>query len=278
MTGVSKVFRVDQLAQSGTAPLKETGVEKMSPRSVAVDFLGVLRNGPIAVGELEALARCAGLIEAQQPIGQSRAFRDARKVLGIRAYQKGRRWLWALAALPLSDEHRLPPSDDLPTTPESSPSEPTQVNTFARTIADSARATAREQSPEAQRRQSDYRLSGRRVAVLKWAEEIARLDRARPPDRSIPRLQWNLFCNDSAKFVTTDVAVRANALGWDDKAIFGFDLKVPTRRDRMGLLWFVLGGQITEIYHDGATISSGIRQRYHARRRIDPQALRLPWR
>jgi len=163
-------------------------------------------------------------------------------------------------------------------TPESSPSEPAHVDTLTETPVDPIWAAAPDPSPEAARRRRDDRPKADRPVVLKWAEEVARLDRRRPPHSSIPRLQWDLFCNDAAKFVTTDFAVRASALGWDDDALFGFDPNVPTRRDRMGLLWFVLGGRITEIYHDGATISSGISQRYHARRRVDQQALRLPWR
>lgn len=67
----------------------------------AVEFLrAVLAEGALKVIEVEAEARAACLLGADQSISQSKPFRAARKILGIRPYQlKGRAaggWVWSL--------------------------------------------------------------------------------------------------------------------------------------------------------------------------------------
>jgi hypothetical protein len=60
----------------------------------------VLANGALKVIEIEAQAREACLLGASHSIGQSKPFRAARKILGIKPYQaEGQRaggWVWSL--------------------------------------------------------------------------------------------------------------------------------------------------------------------------------------
>jgi hypothetical protein len=76
-------------------------------KAEAIGFLtNVLANGPVKVTEIEAEARAACLLGANQAIGQSKPFRSAREALSVRSYQeKGERaggWVWALP------EHQMP--------------------------------------------------------------------------------------------------------------------------------------------------------------------------
>jgi len=265
MTDVSKVFRVDQLAQSGTAPLKETGVEKMSPRSVAVDFLlGRLRNGPLAVTELDRRARSRGLV-GKEFIGQNKAFRTARKLLGIIAFQQARKWHWRLPQVPSC----------------STPDDPTGIPATSadRSIATPEPASAAEgvavHADTSVRRDP---VDPTEAAVTRWAEGIAKLDYSRPP-HGVSALRWQTFISDAGTFMASIWPARAAILGWTAADLFGFDKANPVeRRDRLGLCWCCLGGQVIALHRDGATFSSRGTERYHARRRIDPRALRLPWR
>ena len=61
----------------------------------------VLADGPLPVREIEARAIAAGLIEPDKSIGDSKIFRTARRVLGVKTYQlpgkKAGGWFWELA-------------------------------------------------------------------------------------------------------------------------------------------------------------------------------------
>jgi len=76
----------------------------------AIEFLKVvLADGPAKVEAVEQEAKAAGLLGAEQSIGQSKPFRSARKRLGITPYQpkgvKGGGWEWAL---PAPTPHQVP--------------------------------------------------------------------------------------------------------------------------------------------------------------------------
>ena len=45
--------------------------------------------GPMAVADIEAEARAAGLLGRESPIGQNKTFRDARKELGVASSRDG---------------------------------------------------------------------------------------------------------------------------------------------------------------------------------------------
>jgi hypothetical protein len=76
----------------------------------AVDFLRkLLADGPVSVKEVERQAVDAGLLAEGKPIGQSKPFRNARKVLGIITDKGGMRegWTWALPKMPSKAEDAL---------------------------------------------------------------------------------------------------------------------------------------------------------------------------
>ena len=70
----------------------------------AVEFLrGVLAHGPVAAKDIERLAAEAGLLRDGKPIGQCKAFRLARRELGIAPTRTGGlgadgEWVWNLSA------------------------------------------------------------------------------------------------------------------------------------------------------------------------------------
>jgi hypothetical protein len=55
-----------------------------------------LANGPVAVRDLEAKARAAGLLRPDQPISQCKSFRTIANKIGVRRFQMGRCWHWTL--------------------------------------------------------------------------------------------------------------------------------------------------------------------------------------
>ena len=66
------------------------GGESKSGKDEATDFLrSVLSNGPVAVADIEAEARAAGLLGKESPIGQNKTFRQARKELGVVSSRDG---------------------------------------------------------------------------------------------------------------------------------------------------------------------------------------------
>jgi putative DNA primase/helicase len=66
------------------------GGENRSGKDEATDFLrSVLSNGPVAVADIEAEARAAGLLGRESPIGQNKTFRQARKELGVMSSRDG---------------------------------------------------------------------------------------------------------------------------------------------------------------------------------------------
>ena len=76
--------------------------EGRSGKDAAADFLrALLAAGPMPVHEIEQEARAAGLLGAESPIGQNKAFRSARTILGIAPYRTGGaagsgKWIWEL--------------------------------------------------------------------------------------------------------------------------------------------------------------------------------------
>jgi putative DNA primase/helicase len=67
-----------------------SGGESRSGKDEAADFLrSVLSNGPVAVADIEAEARAAGLLGKESPIGQNKTFREARKELGVVSSRDG---------------------------------------------------------------------------------------------------------------------------------------------------------------------------------------------
>ena len=80
------------------------GVQIRTTKDEAADFLqDILKSGPMGVLDIEREAREAGLLGPDAVIGQSRAFRDARKKIGAQARRDGGvggggRWVWEVSA------------------------------------------------------------------------------------------------------------------------------------------------------------------------------------
>jgi hypothetical protein len=85
------------------------GAGKSGATGEARDFLSeVLAGGPVEVGEVERQARLAGLLEEGKRIGQSKAFRDARKALEVASkrdgYGPGARYMMSLPSAPCAPD------------------------------------------------------------------------------------------------------------------------------------------------------------------------------
>jgi putative DNA primase/helicase len=95
------VWDSEPVATTADQALGVTGNDEPSAKDDAIEFLrDVLASGPVTVNELEREARSVGLLGEAHRISQSKPFRSARDILGIRPYQlKGQKaggWLWAL--------------------------------------------------------------------------------------------------------------------------------------------------------------------------------------
>jgi putative DNA primase/helicase len=97
----------DPIPVSTTADgaMNTVGDGDLTAKDDAVGFLRVvLAAGSVAVSDLEADARDAGLLKPDQPISQSKPFRSARKALGIEPVKsKGSLrggWVWSLPNMP----------------------------------------------------------------------------------------------------------------------------------------------------------------------------------
>ena len=93
-------------------------------------------------------------------------------------------------------------------------------------------------------------------APRSWAEALARLDPARPPD-DVPLRRWVQFIDDCGRFVDEGWADRASALGWGPYDLFGCDRDKPYARiDRAGLLWSLNGQMLLALTANAAAIAT----------------------
>ena len=227
--------------------------------AAVTDFLNrALADGALAVADLEARARAAGLLGEHQQIQHAKPFKLAKKGLDIRSirdgFGRGGKWAWMLPPQPMRH----------PTSTPTAGAANAQANVC---VADDTESTPQN-------------LSLGRVPAS-WAEGIARLeDRPRPPD--IPSPWWHLFLADCHSFMNSSEnwPERAVTLGWDAIALFGCRRTRPLEYlGSAGLLWAVNGGKLVELRRDGAVIErrqDKSRQVYH-RRRQDGVHVTLPW-
>src|SRR5438094_484111 len=92
----------------------------VEPSAAIADFLNrALAGGALMVAELEAKARAAGLLRERQEIQHAKAFKKAKKALGIRSIRDGfggdGKWAWLLppASVPAANESRVAPETDV---------------------------------------------------------------------------------------------------------------------------------------------------------------------
>jgi hypothetical protein len=100
-----------------------------------------------------------------------------------------------------------------------------------------------------------------------WAEGFARLHPDRPPGE-VPPKRWLTFVDDVGRFLDSDFAAVAAALGWGPLDLFGCDRDRPFPRiDQAGLLWLLNGDRLVELDRYTAVIErrTGARQRFRRR-------------
>jgi hypothetical protein len=226
----------------------------------AVDFLRrSLADGALAVGVLETQARAAGLLGESQQIQHAKAFKRAKKALGIRSLRNGfgssGKWAWLM---------------------------PPQAATEIAPVANAPLHTNEQTSL------SDAELPGKRVAasgtpsiVQQWIEGVERLDYVRSPT-AVPLIRWHLFLGDCHRFLNSSEnwAERAAAHGWNALALFGCHWTRPLEHlGSAGLLWAINGGKLVELHRDWAVIERAedrSRQIHHRRSPHSPNVA-LPW-
>jgi hypothetical protein len=233
-----------------------------SVRSVAAitDFLsGVLAGGALAVGDLEAKARAAGLLGEHQQIQHAKAFTKAKKALGIRSirggFGRGGKWAWLM---------------------------PPQVATEITSVANSHLAT-NVQRPVRNSELPDksFAASESPSVVQQWLEGVQRLDYVRSLP-AVPPIRLQLFLGDCHSFLSSSEkwAERAAALGWNALALFGCHRTRPLEHlGSAGLLWAINGGKLAQLHREWAVIERGndkSRQIFH-RRRQDEAMITFPW-
>jgi hypothetical protein len=217
------------------------------------DFLSrALAGGTLAVSELEAQARQEGLLGERQQIQHAKAFKKAKKALGIRSirdgFGSGGKWAWLM---------------------------PPQGAQAIVTIADS-NLDAKEQAFV-----RDAAESESRGIVHQWIEGVLRLEYVRCPP-VVPLIRWHLFLGDCHSFLSSPEkwAERAAALGWNALALFGCYRTRPLEHlGSAGLLWVINGGKLVELHRDWAVIERAqdrSRQVYH-RRPLNAANVTLPW-
>ena len=228
--------------------------------SPIVDFLQrSLVGGAIGVPELEVKARAAGLLRERQQIQHAKAFKKAKKALGIRSirngFGRGGKWAWVM--LPQAAIESGSVANSHPGTKEQPSIDDTK-------LADGPPA-----------------LSESRGIVQQWIEGVQRLDYVQCP-AAVPHMRWQLFLGDCHSFLSSSEnwAERAAMLGWDDLALFGCHRTRPLEHlGSAGLLWVLTGGKLVELHRNWAVIErakDGPRHIHHRTPRNGANVT-LPW-
>ena len=215
----------------------------------------------MSVGDLEAKARAAGLLSETQQIQHSKAFKTAKKRLGIKSVRSGfgriGAWTW-----------HLPPQPSLPSANQPTPSRTEAIVKEVSNPIESATG-----SPVLD-------LRGRCIPP-EWIDGVASLNHHRAL-KDVPLHRWRVFVDDCYGFLLGKErwAERAAMLGWDALALFGCRTVRPLEHlGSAGLLWAINGGELIELHRDWAIVERAAdrsRQVYH-RRREKPANVTLPW-
>jgi hypothetical protein len=247
---LSDVFQVTKMT---SAPIHSS--------AAITDFLNrALAGGALAVGELEAKARVEGLLGERQQIQHAKAFKKAKKGLGIQSirngFGSGGKWAWSM---------------------------PPQAAQMAIVTIANSDPDAKEQPSVRDAKPPDRAPAGpaSRGIVQQWIDGVQRLDYVRCP-ATVPLIRWHLFLGDCHSFLCSSEkwAERAAALRWDALALFGCHRTRPLEHlGNAGLLWAINGGKLAELYREWAVIERGndkSRQIFH-RRRQDEAMVTFPW-
>jgi hypothetical protein len=234
----------------------------MDRSSTVEAFLkGVLAGGIVSVHDLNMCARDAGLLGEHQSITDSKKFKAAKKILGIRSarigFSGGGWWGWAL------------------------PSPETSVAIEAPSVVYGEDHSGPDQHDDHTDAGADDPVCAQPDPDLsEWSTGIAGLDHGRAP-QGVPLHRWRQFAIDCHEFMNgpENWAERARALGWDTLSLFGCCSTRPLDHlGSAGLLWSLAGGKVTHLYKDWAMISApdGSQRTYH--RRPSAAGATLPWR
>jgi hypothetical protein len=236
-------------------------VTDRAPNTAAVaNFLQrALVAGAIDVTRLEAVARAAGLLGKRQQIQHAKAFKKAKKSLGIRSIREGfgskGNWAWLLPANPVK-----PAKKEVDCTKDANTCE------RARSVIVNLNGLPAEL------------LSGR--IPPHWVDGIARLESHQVP-KEVPAHRWRQFINDCHTFLLAkeNWAERAAGHGWNDLELFGCCPRPLERLGNAGLLWAINGGRLVELRRDWAVIERASDRSRHVHQRERPKAanITLPW-
>jgi hypothetical protein len=218
-----------------------------------------LAAGPVAVGEIEVQARHAGLLALAREITNSKLFRRAKKILGVRSKRVGfgaaGDWFWELpmpAASPVSEP----------------PEQPATKDVRAGDVYVERRSDAEQRCAKcgAEVRLRPFQLPGSKTGgvsrihdvgdVGTWIEGIAILNPNRPA-AGIPLLRWRQFIDDCKEFLdpAKGLAEKALQMDWSTFDLFGCHPSQPLAYLSIGgLLWSVTGGRVIEFHRGWATI------------------------
>ncbi|MGO9400882.1 MAG: hypothetical protein ACLP19_24020, partial [Xanthobacteraceae bacterium] len=203
--------------------------------AAVADFVQrALVGGALDVTQLEAVARAAGLLGKRQQIQHAKAFKKAKKSLGIRSVRAGfgstGKWAWLLPVKPVKPAKKLVDRPKDATTCEQARSVFVNLNGLALEL-----------------------LNGR--IPPHWVDGIARLESHRVP-REVPAHRWRQFINDCHTFLMgkENWAERAAGHGWNDLELFGCCRRPLERLGNAGLLWAINGGRLVELRRDWAVI------------------------
>ena len=232
-----------------------------SSKSVPGFLQRSLAGGALGVSELEVKARAAGLLGERQQIQHAKAFKKAKKSLGIQSRRDGfgvrGKWVWLLPAQSVSLTRDGAAKTDFDA------AEKTHPGPIANT-------------PET----LPAELENRRIP-RQWVDAVVHLDYNRPP-AGVPLIRWRQLINDCHKFLAAEEnwAERAAVLGWDAFALFGCHRSRPLEHlGSAGLLWAVNGGKLVELHRDWAVIerAEDRSRRVHHRRPPNAANVTLPW-
>ena len=110
-----------------------------------------------------------------------------------------------------------------------------------------------------------------------WVDGVAQLHPARPP-ADVPPGRWRRLLADIVRFIDSDFAASATALGWDPIDLFGCDAERPyARLDQAGLLWMLGAGRLVALTANTATIEFPTGSRQIWRRRSSGPGRVLAW-
>jgi hypothetical protein len=240
--------------------MKNSDTIQRSSETAAEFLCRSLAGGALAVPELEVKAREEGLLRQHQQLQHAKAFKTAKRLLGVKSarhgFGKAGVWTW-----------RLPPQ---PSSPSANPPPPPHAEVHLKEASSPTVSTAGGPALD---------LPGRCVPP-EWVHGVASLDHHRAP-QDVPLHRWRIFVDDSQRFVLAkdNWAERAATLGWDDLALFAARTRPLDHQGSAGLLWHINGGRIVELHRDWAVIERAAdRSRHvHHRRRPDPRTVTLPW-